>query len=233
VIRAAYAFVRPGLGTAMLVGREERVHENMRRRRHRAWPRPSSRSTTRACRSATPSLCRVPLRAAAARGFCAATCQRLVNQDRNYFAACMVALGDADAMVTGVTRNFSIALWRRCSRVIDPSPATASIGVSLVLARGRTVFIADTASPKCRRRGTGRDRHRGGGRGAPARAMSRAWRCCPSPPSAIRRASARSAVQEAVRHSRRPQRVDFEYDGEMAADVALNPELWRLSVHAG
>ena len=32
-------------------------------------------------------------------------CQRLVNQDRNVFAACMVACGDADAMVTGVTRN--------------------------------------------------------------------------------------------------------------------------------
>jgi malate dehydrogenase (oxaloacetate-decarboxylating)(NADP+) len=36
--------------------------------------------------------------------------QRMVNQDRNHFASCMVALGDADAMVTGVTRNFSVAL---------------------------------------------------------------------------------------------------------------------------
>src|SRR5207245_8264967 len=70
--------------------------------------------------------------------------QRLVNQDRNHFAACMVALGDADAMVTGVTRNFSVALddIRRC---IDPKPGHRAMGVSLVLARGHTVLVADTA----------------------------------------------------------------------------------------
>ena len=56
----------------------------------------------------------------------------------------MVALGDADAMVTGVTRNFSVALEdiRRC---IDPKPGHRVMGVSLVLARGRTVLVADTA----------------------------------------------------------------------------------------
>ena len=79
-----------------------------------------------------------------AKAICSATCQRLVNQDRNHFAACMVALGDADAMVTGVTRNFSVALEdvRRC---IDPKPGHRVMGVSLVLSRGRTVLVADTA----------------------------------------------------------------------------------------
>src|SRR5205814_907943 len=77
-------------------------------------------------------------------GFLQRDVQRLVNQDRNHFAACMVALGDADAMVTGVTRNFSVALAdvRRC---IDPKPGHRVMGVSLVLARGRTVLVADTA----------------------------------------------------------------------------------------
>src|SRR5260221_13643464 len=56
----------------------------------------------------------------------------------------MVALGDADAMVTGVTRNFSVALEDVC-RVIDQKPGHRVIGVSLVLARGRTVLVADTA----------------------------------------------------------------------------------------
>src|SRR6202012_271541 len=78
------------------------------------------------------------------RGFLQRDCQRLVNQDRNHFAACMVALGDADAMVTGVTRNFSVPRGdtRRC---IDPKPGHRVMGVSLVLARGRTVLVADTA----------------------------------------------------------------------------------------
>ena len=56
----------------------------------------------------------------------------------------MVALGDADAMVTGVTRNFSVAL-EDVRRVIDPKPGHRVIGVSLVVARGRTVLVADTA----------------------------------------------------------------------------------------
>ena len=56
-------------------------------------------------------------------GFLQRDVQRLVNQDRNHFAACMVALGDADAMVTGVTRNFSVALEDVRAASI-PSPVT-------------------------------------------------------------------------------------------------------------
>src|SRR6202008_3946017 len=78
------------------------------------------------------------------RGFLQRDCQRMINQDRNHFAACMVALGDADAMVTGVTRNFSVALddVRRC---IDHKPGHRVMGISLVLARGRTVLVANPA----------------------------------------------------------------------------------------
>ena len=96
-------------------------------------------------------------------------CQRLVNTDRNHFAACMVALGDADAMVTGVTRNFSVAL-EDVRRVIDPKPGHRVIGVSLVVARGRTVLVADTAVTEMpNAAGARRDRHRGRRRRAPAR----------------------------------------------------------------
>src|SRR5581483_2806602 len=77
-------------------------------------------------------------------GYLQRDCQRMINQDRNHFAASMVALGDADAMVTGVTRNFFVALEdvRRC---IDTKPGHRVMGISLVLARGRTVLVADTA----------------------------------------------------------------------------------------
>ena len=51
--------------------------------------------------------------------------------------------------LTGVTRNFSVALddVRRC---IDPKPGHRVIGISLVLARGHTVLVADTAVSSCR-----------------------------------------------------------------------------------
>src|SRR5207344_834992 len=78
------------------------------------------------------------------RGFLQRDCQRLVNQDRNHFASCMVALGDADAMVTGVTRNFSGAL-SDISRCIDAKPGHRVMGISLVLTRERIVLVADTA----------------------------------------------------------------------------------------
>ena len=67
------------------------------------------------------------------KGFLFRDCQRLINNDRNHFAACMVALGDADALVTGVTRNYSTAL-DDVRRVIDAKPGHCVIGVSIALA---------------------------------------------------------------------------------------------------
>ncbi|WP_164128126.1 phosphate acyltransferase, partial [Stenotrophomonas maltophilia] len=67
-----------------------------------------------------------------------------VNQDRNVFGAAMVAAGDADGMVTGVTRNYSSAL-EDVLKVIDTKPGHRLIGASIVLSRGRTVLVADTA----------------------------------------------------------------------------------------
>jgi malate dehydrogenase (oxaloacetate-decarboxylating)(NADP+) len=69
--------------------------------------------------------------------------QRLINQDRNSFAASMVALGHADGMVTGVTRAFDQVL-EEIARVIDPAPGGRVMGMSVVLTKGRTLFIADT-----------------------------------------------------------------------------------------
>ena len=70
-------------------------------------------------------------------------CQRMVNQDRNVFAACMIACGDADAMVTGLTRPSHTCL-KEIQRVIDVDGNQQLFGLSVVIARDRTVFIADT-----------------------------------------------------------------------------------------
>jgi len=142
VIRAAYAFQSGGLGEAILVGREELVHENMR--------------------GVGLDPADVPLRVINARsshwneqfvenlykrlqreGYLKRDVQRLINQDRNSFAASMVAMGHADGMVTGVTRAFDQAL-EEVLRVIDPAPNGRVVGMSVVLAKGRTLFIADT-----------------------------------------------------------------------------------------
>src|SRR2546421_177536 len=142
VIRAAASFVHEELGTALLVGREDRVRESAR---NLGIELGGGIEIINARLSQRNSAYAAYLYERLQRqGFLQRDCQRLVNQDRNHFAACMVALGDADAMVTGVTRNFSVALGdvRRC---IDPKPGHRVMGVSLVLARGRTVLVGDTA----------------------------------------------------------------------------------------
>jgi malate dehydrogenase (oxaloacetate-decarboxylating)(NADP+) len=221
VIRAAASFVQQGLGSAMLVGREDRVRETAKTAGielgngieiHNA--RLSNRNATYA-EHLYERLQR--------KGYLPRDCQRLVNQDRNHFAACMLGLGDADAMVTGVTRSFSGVLEdvRQC---IDPKPGHRVMGVSLVLARGRTVLVADTAVTEMP---TAEDL---AAISIEAAAVARKFGYEPRlallafatfgrPPG-----DRAARVQEAVRILDQ-RRVDFEYDGEMAADVALNPDL--------
>src|SRR3546814_11035732 len=71
-------------------------------------------------------------------------CQRMVNQNRNVFAACMVACGEADAMVTGLTRSFGVA-YEDISHAIDPRAKQRVFGLPLMVVRGRALFIADTS----------------------------------------------------------------------------------------
>ncbi len=132
----------------------------------------------------------------------------------------MVALGDADGMVTGITRNYSTALEdvRRC---IDEKPGHRVIGVSLVLARGRTVFVADTAvhdMPTAEELADIAEEAAGFARrmGYQPRVALLAYSTF-GHPSGERSERVREAVKILDK-----RRVDFEYDGEMAADVALN-----------
>ncbi|MBV9395810.1 MAG: NADP-dependent malic enzyme, partial [Methylobacteriaceae bacterium] len=159
-------------------------------------------------------------------GYLFRDCQRLINQDRNTFAAAMVAQGDADALVTGVTRNFSIAL-EEVRRVIDPKPGHRVIGVSLVLSRGKPVVVADTAiteMPEAQDIADIAIEAAGVARrlGYEPRVAMLAFSTFGHPPG-----ERTARVHEAVRilDSRR---VDFEYDGEMGADIALNKDLMAV-----
>jgi malate dehydrogenase (oxaloacetate-decarboxylating)(NADP+) len=221
VIRAASSFVQQGLGTALLVGREDRVRESAHTLGIELGGGIEIINARLSQRNAAYSA--FLYERLQRDGFLQRDVQRLVNQDRNHFAACMVALGDADAMVTGVTRNFSVALAdiRRC---IDPKPGHRVIGVSLVLARGRTVLVADTAVTEMPNAEILADiavEAAGVARrfGYEPRIALLAFSTFGHPPGE------RSAhVQGAVRILDQ-RRVDFEYDGDMAADVALNMEL--------
>ncbi|HEY6259452.1 MAG TPA: NADP-dependent malic enzyme [Xanthobacteraceae bacterium] len=222
VIRAAASFVHQGLGSALLIGREERVRESARALGIELGGG-GIEIINAALSQRNAAYAAYLYERLQRKGYLLRDCHRLINQDRNHFGACMVALGDADAMITGVTRNFSVALEdvRRC---IDPKPGHLVMGVSLVLARGRTVLVADTAvneMPNAEILANIAVEAAGVARrlGYEPRLALLAFSTFGHPPGE------RSAhVQGAVRILDQ-RHVDFEYDGDMAADVALNMDL--------
>ncbi|WP_062231053.1 NADP-dependent malic enzyme [Aureimonas sp. N4] len=224
VIRAAASYVNQGLGQAVLVGREDRIEETAR---FAGVELKSGLEIQNAKLSNRTNAYSEHLYARLQReGYLQRDCHRLINTDRNHFAAAMVALGDADAMVSGLTRNYSVVL-DDVRHVIDPKPGRAVIGISIVIAKGRTTFVADTAV------------HDMPGAAQLARIATEAARFARKlghtprvaflahstfgHPASERSERVREAVGLLSQNS-----VDFEFDGEMGADVALNPELMAL-----
>ncbi|MEM1379831.1 MAG: NADP-dependent malic enzyme [Pseudomonadota bacterium] len=142
VIRAAYSFQSQGLGQAILIGRDSQVTRTISRlglspnHEVEIWNAKESANTKAYTDYLYAKLQR--------RGYLERDCRRLVNQDRNTFGACMLANGHADGMVTGVTRHYNVAL-RNVQNALDPRPGERVIGMSAILSKGRTVFMADTS----------------------------------------------------------------------------------------
>jgi malate dehydrogenase (oxaloacetate-decarboxylating)(NADP+) len=222
-IRAALLFADSGYGTPVLVGREERIRATMAAI---GLNSPGSLEIHNARLSTHNKRYTDFLYARRQRqGMLYRDCQRMVNQDRNVFAACMVACGDADAMVTGVTRNSFDAL-DEISRVIDVAPGCLLFGLTILLARERTVLLADTlvhevpssvqladitvqAATKARELGLD------------PRVALLSYSTFGNP-----RGKEVERVRDAVALLDR-RGVAFEYDGEMSADVALDQRLMR------
>ncbi|OYQ35024.1 NADP-dependent malic enzyme [Niveispirillum lacus] len=159
------------------------------------------------------------------RGHLHRDCQRWVNQNRNVFAACMVATGDADAMVTGLTRSFAVS-FEDIERVIDPQPDHIVFGLSVLATRKRTVFISDTTVHE---RPTPEQLADIAIQSARmARQMGHEPRVAFlsfsnfGQPMRDRAAHVRDAVSLMDK-----RKVDFEYDGEMSADTALDYDLMK------
>ena len=223
VIRAAISFVNQGLGKAILVGREERILETAAAAGIDLEGREGVEIHNARLSHRNSTYAQFLYERLQRKGFLFRDCQRLINQDRNHFAASMVALGDADAMVTGATRNYSTVL-DDVRHVIDAKPGHRVIGLSLCLARGRTVLVADTAiheMPTAQELAEIAIEAAGVARRLGYEPRVALLSLLQFRPAAAERAE---KIQEAVQILD-AMRLDFEYDGEMSADVALNREL--------
>ncbi len=225
VIRAAYAFQESGMGRAVLIGREELVRANMA---ELGVPEAASLEVINARVSENNTAYSDFLYKRLQRyGLLMRDAQRLVNQDRNVFSACMVAMGHADGMVTGATRNYATAL-EDVLRAIDPARGEQPMGMSIVLSRSRTLFVADTAVaefPSAEELAQIVTQ---------AAAMARQFGATPR--VALVSASTfgnpkmerSEKIRDAVSILDRREEVDFEYEGEMNIDVALDPDMREL-----
>jgi malate dehydrogenase (oxaloacetate-decarboxylating)(NADP+) len=149
----------------------------------------------------------------------------MVNQNRNVFAACMVACGEADAMVTGLTRSFSVA-FADIRRAIDPKEGRRVFGLSIVLQQTGSVFLADTSVHELPNAEQLADIAIQSA--AQARGMGHEPRV-----ALLSFSSFGNPLRETAQSMRQAVKVldsretDFEYDGEMQASIALNHDLLR------
>ena len=219
VIRAAQAYQQRGLGKAILVGREKPIYDNMKLlgvENPENYTVLNARLFDRNAEFTEYLYSRLQRR-----GFLRRDAQRLVNNDRNVFSALMLHHGLADGMVTGVTRSYDIAL-RDVRLVLNHRDDERTMGVSVVVNKNRTLFIADTnitELPTAEDLADIAETTAGFARqfGFDPRVAFLSYSTFGNPVGE-RMEKVRRAVEILDKRE-----IDFEYEGDLAADVALDP----------
>ncbi|MFM9890202.1 MAG: phosphate acyltransferase, partial [Rickettsiales bacterium] len=225
VIRAAIHWRDNGYGTPILVGRPERIRQTISKL---GIKQADDLEIVNA--AVTPHLQQYIdhlYGKLQRKGFLPRDVDRMVKNDRNIFAACMIACGHGDVLITGLTRNYYRAL-ENISRVIDSKPGHPLFGMTMLVSKNRTVFISDTAIQElpsehelaeiavCTARKVQQLGHE-------PRVALLSYSNFGNP---MKEKSKRIRDAVALLDARRD--INFEYDGEMSADVALNKELMAL-----
>ncbi len=222
VLRAAIQFRDGGYGIPVLVGREQ-VRDRLRAM---GVDDPDSFEVHNSVNSPlVPRMVEYLYERLQRRGFLKREVERMVNRDRNIFGAMLLALGEADAMITGTTRTYSQTM-RELRKVIDPKPGATPFGIHVLVGQTHTVFMADTTVNE---RPTAEElADIAEGTAAVARKMGHEPRVAflsystfGNPPGNWLE-NLREAV--AILDARG---VSFEYEGEMAPDVALNAKVMK------
>ena len=217
VLRAAIAFKEGGYGTPVLVGRES-VHERLQK----LGANPEDFELHNSVNSPlVPRMVEFLYQRLQRRGYLRRDIERIVNRDRNIFGALLLQLGEADAMITGVTRTYAETM-RQVKRVIDYEEGRTAFGIHVLVGQSHTVFIADTTvneRPSAEELAAIAE-----GTAQVARRMGHEPRVAFlsysnfGNPEGRWLDNVRGAIKLLDERS-----VEFEYEGEMSPDVALNP----------
>ena len=146
---------------------------------------------------------------------------RLVRNDRIAWGASMIACNDADAMVTGNIRHYAASI-EKLKKVVDPRPGEEIFGMTMINSKGKTILVADTNVqdfPSAQRLVN------------VSKSCVRVARLFGFDPKVafLSHSTFGKPVSKNTKHVRdaieilKKEKVDFDFDGEMQPDVALNP----------
>lgn len=224
VVRAAVAYRRAGLGQPVVVGRPEEIAGFLE---EAGMPEAideievvNAATTTHLTEYKDYLYNRLQRK-----GFDMRDCHILASRDRHVFASLMLAHDHVDGMVTGTTRK-SAQVLQQINYVFDASTEGGAVGITAVLAGGRMVLIADTLVHEWPEAEDLAD--------IAERAAALARNLGLEPRVALASFSTfgyprseRAEKMEKAVEVLDKRHVDFEYDGEMTVDVALNAEVMK------
>jgi malate dehydrogenase (oxaloacetate-decarboxylating)(NADP+) len=226
IIRAAIQWVSNGYGKAVLVGREKKIDEKVKElgltKKHMEGVEITNAKLSKNVDRYTEFLYKKLGR----KGFLERDVARMVKNERNIFAACMLAMGEGDVLISGLTRGYHTTLEEVMS-VIDAAPGKTVFGMSMIISGNKTLFTSDTTVhelPSAQQLADiavqTAEKAREFGHEPRVALLSYSNFGSPMREKADR---IRQAVAELDR-----RKVNFEYDGEMAVDVAMHDELMKL-----
>ena len=142
-LKAAIAFKNSKLGTPILIGKKSKIKERIKEIGYNEnFDIEIVNSENKEKREKYVNFLFEKMQRE--KGLLERDCDRLVRNDRVIWASCMVACGDADGAVTGNTRRFG-ASFDKVTQVVDARPGEIMFGLNMVVAKGKTIFVGDTS----------------------------------------------------------------------------------------
>ncbi len=220
-LKAAIAFKNSKLGIPILIGKEQKVKEQIKKigyDQNFDLEIVNSKDTEKREKYVQYLFKKLQRE----HGMLERDCDRLVRNDRVVWASCMVACGDADGAVTGNTRRFGASL-DKIKQVVNPREGEIMFGLNLVVHKGKTIFVADTSVheyPSSEQMSE------------IAISSARVVRLFGFDPKVafVSHSTFGQPITSRTKHIKRAvdilkeKNVDFEFDGDMQPDVALNKE---------
>ena len=229
-LKAAIAFKNGRLGTPLLVGKKEKIKEQLKNIGYSEnFDIEIVNSNDKKKREKYVNYLFKKLQRK--EGLLERDCDRMIRNDRVIWASCMVSCGDADGAVTGNTRKYATSL-EKINKVIDARPGEIMFGLNMVVNKGKTVFIGDTSVHE----------HPTSEQLAEiAISSARVVRLFGFDPKVafVSHSTFGQPLTSRTKHIRdaveilQDKKVDFQFDGDMQPDVALSEEYKELYPFSG